>query len=204
MKDLSSPISGHSANYALRRKISVVYVSSLTALAIVLKFKFFEIPYPPANFLKYDLSGVPLAIIAFMSFKYVPGSLLLYFLVHLAIGAGTIGADPIGMAMKCLAELSTFTPLVLTYKKVKDERMGSALAILFAVISRTVVMVAANYAITPYWLLWMKWAVDLQDAYMKTLLVLPHIALFNATLALVVSALALVVYRVLRRSGFLQ
>ncbi|MEM0001886.1 MAG: hypothetical protein QXV54_05535 [Desulfurococcaceae archaeon] len=178
---------------------NTIYVASLTALSIVLKLRFFEIPYPPAPFLKYDISGVPLAVIAFLSFRYVPFSLIAYFLVHLALGA-----DPIGMAMKCLAELSTFTPLVFIYRKLSHSRSLKASALITAVVSRVLVMTIANYLVTPYWLLWARWAQTFEDAYAKTIVILPHVAVFNATLAVVVSLLSMIVFNVLEKTGLLH
>lgn len=90
------------------------YTAGLTALAIVLKLRYFEIPYPPAPFLKYDVSGVPLASIMFLSPPSIVPALIVYYIVHMALGA-----DIIGMSMKCLAELSTISPLVVLYKRLK-------------------------------------------------------------------------------------
>ncbi|MEM1720413.1 MAG: hypothetical protein QW043_02170 [Desulfurococcaceae archaeon] len=182
----------------MMNSLTLTYVVSLTALATVLKLRSFEVPYPPAPFLKYDISGIPLALIGFISLKYTPISLMVYFVLHLLMGA-----DPIGMAMKCVAEASTFTPLALIRRKA-DSKKTSILAVSCAVISRILVMAAMNYAITPYWLLWARWAKTLEDAYAKTLALMPHIAVFNATLALIVAPLSLLIYGVLKRAGFLR
>lgn len=178
-----------------------MYVASLTALAVVLKLRFFEIPYPPAPFLKYDISGIPLALIAFISLKYTPPALLLYFIIPVLVGA-----DPIGMAMKCLAEASTFTPLTLLYKKTPgktDSRGRFILVVVLSAVSRAGIMAIANYVVTPYWLLWARWATTFEDAYAKTLVYLPHVVIFNATLALIVSSLSIVIYNVVKRAGYL-
>lgn len=177
---------------------NTVYVVCLTALSIVLKLRFFEIPYPPAPFLKYDISGVPLTVIAFLSFKYIPFSLIVYFLVHLALGA-----DPVGMAMKCLAELATLVPLVLTYRRLHGNRLSKVIVPASTVFSRVLVMIVANYLITPYWLLWARWASTFEDGYAKTIAILPHVAVFNATLAIAVSLLSILVLDVVRKTGFL-
>lgn len=177
--------------------LMLVYVASLTALAVVLKLRFFEIPYPPAPFLKYDISGVPLTLIVFISAKYIPPALLVYFLVHVLMGA-----DPIGMAMKCLAEISTFIPIVLVYSRSHSKKAG-IFSVICAVVSRVAVMALANYAITPYWLLWVRWAETLEDAYAKMLAYMPHVVIFNATLALVVAPLSVLVYNTLRKAGYI-
>ncbi|MEM1695336.1 MAG: hypothetical protein QXO48_02175 [Desulfurococcaceae archaeon] len=185
----------------MNRFTPVVYlVAALTGLAVILRF--FDFPYPPAPFLKYDVSGVPLAIIAFMSLRAAYGVLPVYYVIPVAMGS-----DPIGMAMKCLAELSTFTPLALTLRKLHgkhSEAIAATIAVAVSATTRVAVMSLANYLVTPHWLVWAGWARDLQRAYAITIHYLPHIALFNLTIALIVSPLAIVVYRVLTRTGILR
>lgn len=178
--------------------IKSVYVASLTALAIVLKLRIFEIPYPFASFLKYDLSGVPLAIIALISLRYIPVSLLIYFLLHIAMGA-----DAVGMAMKCLAETSTIIPLVLVLKKIRScFKHSSLIAIMVSIISRTGVMAFANYIVTPHWLLWARLAESFEIAHNITIGIMPHIIIFNISLGLIVSALTISIYKTLSKAGF--
>lgn len=175
-------------------------VAGLTALAVVLKF--FEIPYPPAPFLKYDVSGIPLALISFASLKYALGVLPIYYVIPVAVGT-----DPIGMAMKCLAEASTFVPLTLTYRGVSKtlhmRRIG-LVAVVTASLSRIVVMSLANYIVTPYWLLWAGWFKELEAARAMVIVYLPHIAVFNLTLALLVTSISITTYAILKRSGYLK
>lgn len=177
----------------------VTQVAGLLALAIVLRF--FEIPYPLAPFLKYDVSGVPLVLISLMSLRYALSSLPLYYVIPVAMGS-----DPVGMAMKCLAEASTFTPLALMCKKSKYPltKKISLMAALIASLTRIGVMSLANYIITPYWLLWAGWIKDLEKARMMTLGYLPHVAIFNLTLALIVASISMTAYTVLKRSGYLK
>ncbi|MEM4576133.1 MAG: hypothetical protein QW701_01580 [Candidatus Nezhaarchaeales archaeon] len=177
----------------------IAQVAGLLALAIVLRF--FEIPYPPAPFLKYDVSGVPLVLISLMSLRYAFSSLPLYYVVPVAMGS-----DPIGMAMKCLAEASTFTPLALMCRRSKCSltRKTSVAAALIASLARIGVMSASNYIVTPYWLLWAGWIKALEEARMITLGYLPHVAIFNLTLALIVASISMTAYTVLKRSGYLR
>ena len=174
-------------------------VSGLLALALVLKF--FEIPYPPAPFLKYDVSGVPLAVIAYYSLKYAFSSLPVFYVIPVLFGS-----DVVGMAMKCLAEASTFTPLVLVYKKGASrlsEKWRAGLAVAAASLTRVVVMSIANYTVTPHWLVW-SYKMSYEKAYELTLYYMPHIALFNFTIALIVAPLSLAVMAVMRRAGYLE
>jgi riboflavin transporter FmnP len=180
------------------------YLAGLIALAVVLKV--FEVPYPPAPFLKYDASGIPLALMAFISLKYVFGLLPLYYIASLAVGA-SLGFDPIGMAMKCLSEASTFAPLVLTYRACSNRlsaKYAGALAIATASISRAATMSLANYIVTPCWLVWAKWVSDLEEAKKIVIFYIPHIVLFNLTLALILAPTSISVYEILKRSGYLK
>ncbi|MEM2213565.1 MAG: hypothetical protein QXD66_01325 [Candidatus Nezhaarchaeales archaeon] len=175
-------------------------VAGLVALAVVLKF--FEIPYPPAPFLKYDVSGIPLVLISFISLKYALGILPIYYVIPV-----TVGFDPIGMAMKCLAEASTFAPLTLIYRvasKISSDGRASLSAVITASLGRVAIMSLANYIVTPYWLLWAGWLKDLETARAIVVIYLPHIAVFNLTLALIVASISITAYIILRRSGYLK
>jgi len=178
------------------------YLASLLALAVVLKV--FELPYPPAPFLKYDASGIPLALIAFMSLKYTFSLLPLYYIVPVALGF-----DAIGMAMKCLSEASTFAPLVLTNRTASDKlptKYASTLAVVIASLSRVATMSLANYVVTPYWLIW-AWPEQIKSLEVARAIVIaymPHIAVFNLTLALIVAPTSIAVYTILKKSGYLK
>jgi len=178
------------------------YLASLAALAVVLKV--FELPYPPAPFLKYDVSGIPLALTAFISLKYAFGFLPLYYVIPVALGF-----DAIGMAMKCLSEASTFAPLVLTSRAFSNKlptKYANALAVAMASLSRVATMSLANYIVTPYWLIW-AWPEQIKSLETAKAIVvayIPHIAVFNLTLALIVAPTSIAVYAILRRSGYLK
>jgi riboflavin transporter FmnP len=176
------------------------YLAGLIALAVVLKV--FEIPYPPAPFLKYDASGIPLALTAFISLKYAFGLLPLYYIASVAVGF-----DPIGMAMKCLSEASTFAPLVLAYGTCSNRlsaKYAGALAVATASASRVATMSLANYIVTPYWLVLAKWVSELEEARKIVIFYIPHIALFNLTLALIVASASISVYEILKKVGYLK
>lgn len=175
-----------------RREVYTAYMASLTALAIVLKF--FEIPFPLATFLKYDIAGVPLALMALLSLRAALASLPVFYIVPTLLGF-----DAIGMGMKVLAEVSTFTPMAVLYR-----RLGGRAYVVWgsvsATISRTLVMCLANLLVTPYWILFAGWRQTYEEALGLTIAFLPYIAVFNATLALIVFSLTIGVERVLRRS----
>lgn len=175
-------------------------VAGLVALAVVLKF--FEIPYPPAPFLKYDVSGIPLALMSFMSLKFALSVLPIYCVIPVALGS-----DPVGMAMKCLAEASTFVPLALIYRrlsKTSSVKRAGIVAVIAASTIRPVIMSIANYVVTPYWLVWAGWLKNLEVARSVVIMYLPHIALFNLTIALLVTSLSMGTYSILRRSSYLR
>lgn len=177
-------------------------IVGLTALAIVLKLKVFEIPYPPAPFLKYDLSGIPLAIIAFMSLKAYPASLFVYFLVHALMTADPAGL-PIDMAMKALAELSTSVPIAIALKKKELGKTGVVLATIGAVVSRVALMTLMTLLVGPYWLVMARWTKTYEQAYQYALLLIPHIVVFNATLALIVAFFTVLTLKRLKSSGMI-
>lgn len=176
---------------------ALVLVAGLLVLAVVLKF--FEIPYPPAPFLKYDVSGVPLVIIAYYSLKYTFSTLPVYYIIPVLFGS-----DAVGMAMKCLAETSTFTPLVLVYKRCSQpDKWRVSLAVSIAALSRVLSMSLANYFVTPHWLVWV-YEIMFEEAYKITLILMPHIVLFNFTITLIIAPLSLTCITILRRAGYLK
>jgi len=173
-------------------------VAGLTALAIVLKLRFFEIPYPAFPALKYDLSGVPLAVVAYFSLKSYIVSLLVFFIVNIT------WADPIGMIMKVLAEASTGIPLAIIARKRREQRVWELTGILVSTLSRIALMTILNLLVTPHWLLMAKWAKNYGEAFTFTLMIIPHVVLFNASLGVIVSTIALAAIRVLRKAGYLK
>lgn len=164
----------------------------LTGLAIVLHL--FKVPFPPAPFLKFDLSGVPLAVLAL----YSVGSALTVQPVFM-LGLLALGADVIGALMKVAAEAATFIPAALVYRKFRRIGGPRLLVLMTAtgVFSRVIAMVLLNLAITPYWLLLAKWASTYDEAWSITLHYLPAVAVFNAIAAGYVVPIAYSVFRVI-------
>ena len=180
------------------RSPSYFAVAGLTALAIVLKLKFFEIPYPAFPVFKYDLSGVPLAIIAYLSLKTYMASILVFLVVSIAMGL-----DPIGMAMKVLAESSTCIPLVIITRGKQVERRWEFRVVAVSTLVRVASMTILNLIVTPHWLLIARWAKNYDEAFALTLGLLPHVWIFNASIGLIVSTMAVETIRVLRKAGYL-
>ncbi len=183
--------------FSIEKYRTLVLIAGLLVLAIVLKF--YEIPYPPVPFLKYDVSGIPLVIIAYYSLKYTFSTLPIYYVIPVLFGK-----DAVGMAMKCLAETSTFIPLVLIYKR--GSQLGKwriSIAVSITALSRVLSMSLANYFITPYWLTWV-YKMAFEEAYKATLMIMPHIALFNLTITLIIAPLSLTCITILKRAGYLK
>ncbi|MEM0105401.1 MAG: hypothetical protein QXS42_02235 [Zestosphaera sp.] len=174
----------------------VAYVASYTTLAIILRF--FELPFPPAPFLKYDIAGVPLALLAFNSLRSSLIALPAFFLVSVILGA-----DPVGMIMKVTAEVATYVPLVILYRRFSSRSIGpaTALSVGVATASRTLAMCLLNLLVTPYWLMmaYPNYFTSFEIAWSYTLYYLPWITVFNASLAVAVALLSISTYRVLRR-----
>lgn len=133
----------------------------------------------------------------FLSSKAVLPSIIAYYFVHVVM----LGSDPIGMAMKCLAEASTFIPLVLIYRRFSASRKGITVGTVIATACRAISMSIANLIVTPHWLLIAKWAKDYSSALNKTLALMPHIVVFNVTIGLIVVGLSIIVFNVLRKTG---
>lgn len=181
---------------SLRELSGVAYVASYTTLAIVLRF--FEIPFPPAPFLKYDIAGVPLALLAFTSMRGSLAALPAFFLVSVVLGA-----DPIGMVMKVVAEVATYVPLVVLYRRFSSRSggLGVTVSVGAAAAFRTLAMCLLNLVVTPYWLMlaYPNYFTSFDAAWGYTLYYMPWIAVFNASLAVIVALLTISTYRVLRR-----
>jgi len=180
--------------------LRIAVIAGLIASAIVLHL--FKIPYPLATFLKFDLSGVPLAIAAFITLiGTTVFGLPVFYLGVFALGGAM---DLIGPAMKVLAELSTYLPLVAIYRRSESftkSLKGLVFILLIVVISRPAVMCLVNLAVTPYWLQIVGWVKRWEEAWNYTLFILPHIAIFNAIAATYIVLLSLPLIRIAKAMG---
>jgi len=160
----------------------------LLALSIVLHF--FKLPYPPAPFLKFDGVGIPLAVLALYSLRASVTVLPLVF-----VGLILLGADIVGAAMKVLAELTTFLPLVFLYNRRLD-RMSLIIPPVIA--SRAASMAILNLIVSPYWLS-LTYGWNYEKSFSATIALLPHVALFNAIAASYVTIIGLGTFRVVSK-----
>jgi len=185
------------SNIAKIRKAS--FAVAFASLSIVLHI--YKYPYPLYPALSFDLAGVPLAIAMLYSIDTGFLSSLIFYL-----GALMLTTDPtrvIGPSMKVLAELSTSIPFALVYRsmlsKSANENKAWLVSFVVAFTCRVGIMTLANYVISPHWMIWARWAESYEFAYKATLMMLPHVALFNAIVVLYVVPLAIAVWKSIRR-----
>ncbi|MEM1634800.1 MAG: hypothetical protein QW562_03980 [Thermosphaera sp.] len=179
---------------SLIKQEKLAYVSALTALAIILRF--FELPFPLLTWLKYDASGVPLAVLAFQGYRLLAYSLPIYYIVSVALGA-----DVVGMGMKVLAEASTIVPLIYLYKKYRSRRMMEiVLPVTGATAGRVVVMHLFNVIVTPLWLVY-SYGMSYEAAQSYVYSVILLIDVFNLTIAIPVSLASILVLKRLLKTG---
>lgn len=164
-------------------------IASMTALAIILHI--IRFPFPLATFLKYDLSGVPLILLVLL----VPFRKAVVSIPFFGIGVFLLSGDPVGAFMKSLAELSSMAGAVFVYN-----RFGKIVLVLVSATTRTIIMLLANIAITPLWLMYFARACDTYGICLSiTLMYIPAIALFNISLGLIVASIAVVLEGYVKR-----
>ncbi len=175
---------------------TIAYISTLTALAVILRF--LEIPFPLLTWLKYDASGVPLAILGYMGWGLLAYSLPVYYLVSVALGA-----DFMGMVMKVVAEASTIIPLIYLYRKFRSRRrLAIPASTGVAALSRVSVMHLFNIIVTPYWLVY-SYGMSYESALSYVYSIVILIDVFNLTIAMPISLAAIYVVEYLLKTGIL-
>ena len=199
---MNSPATTSPVSRVMRTVTSIVetvLILVLTALAIVLHI--YQWPFPPAPFLKFDLAGVPIAIIALINMRYISISAPVFWL-----GSVLLTTDPtkvVGPTMKIVAELATALPLAATIhilsRRGASLKTSSIAAFAFALICRVGLMSLLNYLVTPYWLVWAGWLKSLEAGYSFTTTYLPFIALFNAITVFYVAPLSISIWASLKR-----
>lgn len=187
-----------------RRQGKVFGYSEIALLAIFsglsIMLHIFQWPYPLATFLKFDLAGVPIAVLTLLNMRLGLISLLIFW-----IGSVALTTDPtkvIGPTMKVVAEASTALPLALAIKalgKALKNQYASLAAFTVSLISRVSITTLLNYLVTPYWLVWAGWLESFEAAYKLTLAYLPAIALFNAIVVCYVASLSLSIFATLKK-----
>ncbi|MGC8571097.1 MAG: hypothetical protein ACP5L1_07230 [Caldivirga sp.] len=178
------------------RAIKISLASVMAALSVALSF--IQIPFPIAPFLKYDLAGIPLIITVLLigpKYALLADTILMIALLR--------GGDPIGAVMKWAAEASTFIPMYYTYRllggRFSNVKVLYASSATMGVVARVGLMVIANYIIDPWWFLMAHWVGTYAKAVSLTIYLLPIVALFNLTIAVIYVAVAYPVYLTIAR-----
>ncbi|MEM3731361.1 MAG: hypothetical protein QW667_05050 [Candidatus Bathyarchaeia archaeon] len=114
----------------------------LAALVVVfdytLKYSNLKIPFPPAPFLRFDLTGIPI-VLSLLLYGFVPG-IFTSAIASIAILARS--ADALGSSMKGLAEFSTILGMFLAFKLFNKMRIVGAFAL--GITMRVLIMTFAN------------------------------------------------------------
>jgi len=174
-------------------------VASLIALSIILHL--FNIPFPPAQYLLFDFTGIPLAVAMFFNARATLVVGLPVFYIGLLLYRPQ---DPIGPFMKVVAEGVTILPFYILYKRGWFKgRFKAAVSTSIIVASRTITMLLLNIAIDPFYFMLFKWVDTYSQGLELTFIALPYIGLFNVIVAVYVPWLALPVVRELEKIGVL-
>ena len=143
----------------------------LGALVVVfdytLKFSGLKIPFPLVPYIKFDLTGIPIAL-SMLLFGLIPGATT-SAIAFLAILARS--GDLVGPSMKALAEFSTISGMALGMMLFKNSKTFKKPALfIFGCSLRILVMFFANLIIQPYFY---------QMPFDSVLLLSPSIGVFN-------------------------
>jgi len=153
----------------VRRTAWLTGISILAALVIVfdytLKFSGLKIPFPWMPFLKFDFTGVPIALSLLL--YGLPSGAFTSIVAFVAIVARS--GELVGAMMKGIAEFSTISGMALVLHI--SIRHGRFLSILVGIVIRTAVMSLTNLIVLPsYYGL----------PYNVVINMLPLLGLFNA------------------------
>jgi len=178
------------------RPSEIFITAMLVSLSIALHF--FKIPYPLMTALKFDLVGIPLVIIAYLSLRYFFVSLPVVWL-----GITAISQDWIGASMKILAEATTVLPLALAISGRIERKIYVGIGIVASIVSRAITMMIANYFVLPRWALLVGWVSTLEEGYKLVFVTMPYIVSFNVIMAALVSLVGYLSIKILRKAGFM-
>ena len=154
---------------ANKNTVKLTVTAILAALVVLLDYIGLKIPFPWMPLLKFDITGVPIAI-ATLLFGVVSG-----------------GLTYIGGYMKAIAEFSTVIGFGTT--KYMPDRFRRVGPIIISIILRVLFMTVANMWVMPnvYMIPWE-----------ATLSMLPMIGVFNALQGLITTGLGTIIYERLR------
>ncbi len=168
---------------AKKNTVKLTVTAILAALVVLLDYTGLKIPFPWMPLLKFDITGVPIAI-ATLLFGVVSGGLtsIIAFLSIVARSGNYIGGY-----MKAIAEFSTVIGFGTT--KYMPDRFRRVGPIIIAIILRVLFMTVANMWVMPnvYMIPWE-----------ATLSMLPMIGVFNALQGLITTGLGTIIYERLR------
>lgn len=146
-----------------------------------LKFAGLKIYFPLMPVLKYDLDGVP--IMLSLLFFGLPSGAATSSILFLAIAF----RDVVGASMKALAEFSTILGISIVTRK---NRFSWVLAGILGIITRVVVMGAANLVVYPLYY---------RSTLEAAILSLPLLTIFNATQGIITISLGYLAYEAIKR-----
>ena len=163
--------------------VKITSTALLAALVVMLDYVGLKIPFPWMPILKFDVTGVPIAI-ATLLFGITSGGLtsIIAFL-SIIIRSGNY----IGGLMKAIAEFSTVTGFGVT--KYIPERYKQIGAPILAILLRVIFMTITNSWVMPnvYMIPW--------DVTMS---MLPMIAAFNIIQGIITLVLGIIIYKRLK------
>jgi len=157
------------------KSVRLTGTATLAAMVIMfdytLKYSGLKIPFPWMPFLKFDFTGVPI-VVALLLYG-LPSATTTSLVASLGIIARS--GDPIGGAMKGIAELSTVagmaTGLLLARKTSQKGYISKGISLVTGLIFRVIAMSAWNLIVVPAYH---------GIPYSAVLGMLPLIGLFNA------------------------
>ena len=176
----------------LSKKNSTVKLTGtaiLAALVIVfdytLKYSGLKIPFPWYPNLKFDFTGIPIALSLFL-YGFSPS-----VLTSLVAGVGIVArsGNVVSASMKVSAELSTVVGLHIGQNLVKSSSYSKYLSWVVGLVSRVLIMSIVNLIVLPY-----AYGIPM-DA---TIGLLPLIGVFNALQGMITIGLGYFLYEAVR------
>ena len=166
-----------------KNTVKLTATAILAALVVMLDYAGLKIPFPWMPLLKFDITGVPIAI-ATLLFGVASGGLtsIIAFLSIVVRSGNYVGAY-----MKAIAEFSTVIGFgTVKYLPDRFKRVGP---IVVAIILRILFMTVANMYVMPnvYMIPWE-----------ATLSMLPMIGVFNALQGLITTGLGVIIHKRLK------
>ncbi len=169
----------------LTTSLKVSLTALMSSLAAAFQVAGLEIPFPLLPFLKYDPVGVPIILVSLI--VGIKGGIVADLLTAVAI---MFRGDIVGAWMKFLAELTTFVPFTLAFRKLSESRIRYIGSTAIGVISRVMLMNVANIVVCP-----IVFKIPLSVA----LSWIPLISFFNATIALMYIPVSLYLYKLAKK-----